>query len=206
VVGDTRHDGAQGVVRPTIYWPHVRVAYSRMTVVARTHNEPAGAAAAMAATVRALDRNLPLPEIETMEQVLAGSVRERRLIMTLLAVFAGLALVLAAVGIYGVMAYTVGQRTHEIGVRIAIGASRRDVIGLVLRQTLGVAAAGVTLGVLTAAGLTRLMQTLLFEVDPFDPLTTAGVVLVLAAVAALAGYVPGRRAAGVDPIVALRYE
>jgi putative ABC transport system permease protein len=206
VVGDTRHDGAQSVVRPTIYWPHARVAYSRMSVVARTHGDPAGTAATLARAVRTLDRNLPLPEVETMEQVLAGSVRERRLIMTLLGAFAVLALVLAGVGIYSVMAYAVGQRTHEIGVRIAIGASRGDVMRLVLRQTLWLAGAGVVVGIGAALALTRLMRTLLFEVPPGDPLTLTAVVAVLVGVALAAGYVPGRRASRVDPIEALRYE
>jgi putative ABC transport system permease protein len=206
VVGDARHEGAQGAVRPMIYWPHARFANNRMVVVARTDADPAQTASALAAHVRALDRSLPLPDVETMEQVVAASVRERRLIMTLLAVFAVLALVLAAVGIYGVMACAVGQRTHEIGVRMAIGASRRDVMGLVIGQTLWLASAGVVAGVLASLALTRLMRTLLFEVQPGDPLTIAGVVLLLVAVALLAGFVPGRRAARVDPIVALRYE
>jgi putative ABC transport system permease protein len=191
-----------------IYWPHARFANSRLVVVARTHGDPVQAAAALASRVRTRDRNLPLPRIETMEEVLAASVRERRLIMTLLGVFAVLvlALVLAAVGIYSVMAYTVGQRTHEIGVRLAIGASRRDVVRLVLRQTVMLTAAGLVIGVAAAAGLTRLMRTLLFEVEPGDPLTFAAGVFVLLAVSLAAGLVPGRRAARVDPIVALRYE
>ena len=206
VVGDARHEGAPGKVRPMIYWPHARFANSRMVVVARTHGDPVQAAAALAARVRTRDRNLPLPKIETMEEVLAASVRERRLIMTLLGVFAVLALVLAAVGIYSVMAYTVGQRTHEIGVRLAIGASRGDVVRLVLRQTVVLTAAGLVIGVAAAAGLTRLMRTLLFEVEPGDPLTFTAGAFVLLAVSLAAGLVPGRRAARVDPIVALRYE
>jgi putative ABC transport system permease protein len=206
VVGDARYEGAPGNVRPMIYWPHARFANNRLVVVARTHGDPLQAAAALAARVRTRDRSLPLPKIETMEEVLAASVRERRLIMTLLGVFAVLALVLAAVGIYSVMAYTVGQRTHEIGVRLAIGASRGDVVRLVMRQTVMLTAAGLVIGVAAAAGLTRLMRTLLFEVDPGDPLTFAVGVFVLLAVSLAAGLVPGRRAARVDPIVALRYE
>jgi putative ABC transport system permease protein len=156
--------------------------------------------------VRTRDRNLPLPRVDTMEEVLAASVRERRLIMTLLGVFAVLALVLAAVGIYSVMAYTVGQRTHEIGVRLAIGASRGDVVRLVIRQTVILTGAGLVIGVAAAAGLTRLLRTLLFGVEPGDPLTFAVGVFILLAVSLAAGLVPGRRAARVDPIVALRYE
>jgi putative ABC transport system permease protein len=205
VVGDARHEVAQAV-RPMIYWPQARFANNRMIVVARTHGDPTQAAAALAGRVRALDRNLPLPEIDTMEEVLAASVRERRLIMTLLGVFAALALVLAAVGIYSVMAYTVGQRTHEIGVRIAIGASRGDVLRLILRQTVMLTTAGLVIGIAAAAGLTRLMRTLLFEVEPGDPLTFAACVLVLLAVSLAAGLIPGRRASRVDPVEALRYE
>jgi putative ABC transport system permease protein len=206
VVGDIKHYGADEVVKPMIYWPHPRVTYPTMHLVVRTTGDPAPVASMIVAHVRARDRDLPVTAVETMEQVVSASVRERRLIMVLLGVFAALALVLAAVGIYSVMAYTVGQRTHEIGVRIAIGASRRDVMGLVLRQTLWLASAGLVVGVLASMALTRLMRTLLFEVQPSDPVTLVAVVVVLLAVSVLAGFVPGRRASRVDPIVALRYE
>jgi putative ABC transport system permease protein len=206
VVGDIRHEGGSAPVRPMIFWPHTRVTFNGMTLVMRAQGDPSGLASLVVSKVRARDANLPVSLIETMEDVVSASVRERRLIMVLLGAFAVLALVLAAVGIYGVMAYAVGQRTHEIGVRIAIGASRRDVMGLVLGQTLWLASAGVVVGVLAAVALTRLMRTLLFEVEPGDPMTIAAVVVVLVGVALLAGFVPGRRASRVDPIVALRYE
>jgi putative ABC transport system permease protein len=206
VVGDIKHYGADSVVRPMIYWPYARFGYTGMSVVMRTSGDPVALASSLVSRVRARDRDLPVSTVETMEQVVSAAVRERRLIMTLLGVFAVLALVLAAVGIYSVMSYTVGQRTHEIGVRIAIGADRRDVMRLVLRQTLWLASTGLIVGVLAALALTRLMRTLLFEVEPTDPVTLAVVFVVLIGVATLAGYVPGRRASRVDPIVALRYE
>jgi putative ABC transport system permease protein len=141
-----------------------------------------------------------------MDQVIAESVAQRRFAMLLLAAFAGLALLLALVGIYGVMAYSVTERTHEIGIRSALGATRRQILELVLGQAMVFTAAGIGLGLLGAAALTRLLATLLFEVKPIDAVTFASVAVLLAFVALLACLIPARRAARVDPMVALRYE
>jgi ABC-type antimicrobial peptide transport system permease subunit len=144
--------------------------------------------------------------VETMNEVISNSFAARRLSMILLGVFAGLALALSCVGIYGVISYLVGERTHEIGVRMALGARRSDVLRLVLGQGAKMAGIGVGLGMAFALGLTRLMSSQIFGVTAHDPLTFAGVAFVLIAVALAACYVPARRAMRVDPIVALRYE
>jgi putative ABC transport system permease protein len=161
---------------------------------------------AISRIVRELDPNLAVADIQTLDQVLDKSVAQRRLTMMLLAVFAGAALLLAAVGIYGVIAYSVTQRTQEIGIRMALGAQRRDVLAMVMRQSAVLALAGIVFGGIGAFALTRLMADLLFEVRPFDPVTFAGVAGLLAAVSLLASWVPGRRATRVDPVVALRAE
>jgi putative ABC transport system permease protein len=153
-----------------------------------------------------LDKNLPVAGLETMTERLAGSVGSRRFNMLLLLTFASLALVLAAVGIYGVMSHSVTQRTHEIGVRMALGAARDDVLKLVVRQGMALAFAGVLAGLGAAVALTRLMSSLLYGISSRDPVTFAVVSLVLMAVAFVASYLPARRATKVDPMVALRYE
>jgi putative ABC transport system permease protein len=144
--------------------------------------------------------------VETMNEVLANSMAARRLSMTLLAAFAALALALSCIGLYGVLSYLAGERTREIGVRIALGADRRDIQRLILGQGVKMAFAGVTVGIFLALGLTHLMSSQLFGISPRDPLTFAGVALILLLVALGACYLPARRAMGVDPMVALRHE
>ncbi len=149
---------------------------------------------------------MPVADVRPMSEVIAISTAQRRLIMIMLMIFSAVALVLASVGIYGVISYSVSQRTQEIGIRMALGAQRGDVLRMVVGHAMVLAIVGITLGALGAFGLTRLMTKLLFSVRPGDPLTFAAVAVLLAAVAVLASYVPGLRATRVDPVIALRAE
>jgi putative ABC transport system permease protein len=206
VVADVRHVGLETVPRAMTYWPHPRFPYNNMAVVVRTGVEPTAIVNSLVAVVREQDPNLAVSNVKTMQDVVADSVDQRRATMVLLAIFAGVALVLAAVGIYGVVAYSVTQRTQEIGIRMALGAQQRDVLRMVVGQAALLAIAGVVLGAAGALVFTRWMSDLLFEVPPRDPLTLAGVAAILGLVAVAASYVPGRRAARVDPVIALRAE
>ena len=206
VVGNVRHDGLQTEARAMSYWPHARFPYTGMTLTIRTAGDPMGIVNAVRAIVHEQDPQLAVADIRTMDQVVSDSVAERRLTMVMLVVFASSALVLAAVGIYGVIAYSVTQRTQEIGIRMALGAQRSHVLRLVVGQAMLLASAGIVLGAAGAFALTRLMANLLYGVRPSDPVTFAAVAAVLAAVALLASVLPGRRATRVDPVVALRTE
>jgi putative ABC transport system permease protein len=180
--------------------------YTSMTLVIRTTVEPQSLAAAAQETVRSLDRNLPVSSVVTMEQVIADTLWQPRFNLQLIGIFAALAMTLAAIGLYGVMSYSVAQRTREVGLRMALGARRRDVLKLVVGQGMKLALAGVALGLLAAVALTRLMEKLLFEVSATDFSTFALIALSLTIVALLACWIPARRAAKVDPMVALRCE
>jgi putative ABC transport system permease protein len=177
-----------------------------MFLAVRTTVEPLGLAAAVRNEVTALDKDQPVADIQTMEQRLAASLAEPRFNMLLLGIFAAVALALAAVGLYGVMAYGVTQRTHEIGIRMALGAQRSNVLKLVVRQGMVMALIGVVLGLAASFALTRVMTSLLFGVSATDPLVFTVIALLLAAVAFIASYIPARRAIKVDPMIALRYE
>ncbi len=156
--------------------------------------------------MREIDPGQPLYHVETLEQTLSESLAPRRFNMLLLGIFATIALTLAMIGIYGVMAFSVTQRTHEIGIRMALGAQKSDVLGMVVRQGLKLALIGVVIGIGGALVLTRFLSSLLFGVEPTDPLTFVAVSLILCAVALVACYIPARRAAKLDPMVALKYE
>jgi putative ABC transport system permease protein len=206
VVGDVKHMSLDSETKAMVYWPEPELAYSGMTIVIRAANDPLQLAAPAQGAIQAIDPNQPVSDVRTMNQLLSESVARARFNTLLLALFSGVALVLACVGIYGVMSYTVTQRTREIGIRMALGARRGDVLKMVLGQGMLLAAIGVTLGVGAAFLLTRVMASLLFEVSASDPLTFVGVSLLLAGVAFLACYLPARRATRVDPMNALRYE
>ncbi len=206
VTGDARNFGLDEEARPEAYVSYQQSPAERMRLVIRTATEPLSLIPSVRAAVQAFDRDLPFSQAATMEQLYAKSVAHRRLNMFLLAIFAAVALLLAIVGIYGVMSYAVTQRTHEIGVRVALGAQANDILKLVIGQGMKSVLTGVTVGLIAAFGLTRLMKSLLYEVAPTDPVTFAGVAFLLAIVALLACYVPARRATKVDPMVALRCE
>jgi putative ABC transport system permease protein len=177
-----------------------------MTLAVRTSLDPASVTSAIREQVFAIDKDLPLYNIATMDQLVSNSVAQPRLNLSLLVAFAALALVLAAVGVYGVMAYAVTQRTQEFGIRMALGASPADVLKQVFLEGGRLAALGLALGLIAALALTRLMASLLFGVKPGDPVTLGVAAALLAFVALAACYIPARRATRVDPLVALRYE
>jgi putative ABC transport system permease protein len=203
IVGDIRHRALESQPRACMYMPTYE---GGMNVVMRTKGDPNSLAAAVRNEVKGIDPDQPVANLRTMDQWLATSVATPRYRTTLIALFALVALVLAATGIYGVMSYSVTQRTHEIGVRMALGARRVDVLALVVRQGMVLVVAGVALGLVGAFALTRVMSTLLFGVTAKDPLTFVGVAALLTLVAFVACYVPARRATKVDPLIALRYE
>jgi putative ABC transport system permease protein len=206
VVGDVRQQDLETEARATIYWPPGRFTYPFAGVAIRAATDPRPIVPAVIAALHELDPNVAAADVRTMEEVIDASVAQRRLTMLLLAIFAGLALVLAAVGIYGVIGYSVSQRTQEIGIRMALGAPRAAVMRMVVGQAMTLAAVGLAAGGVGAWLLTRLMQKLLFGVTPSDPLTFIGVSAILALVAAAAASIPGLRATRVDPVTALRSE
>jgi putative ABC transport system permease protein len=214
VVADVHHRGLDMQPRPEMYRPHTQFRYGgpdaaavpTMTWVVRTASDPRAATSYARAAIRAVDANLGISDVATMEQVMADATSDRRLNMLLFALLGSLALVLAAVGVYGVVAYSVTQRTHEIGVRMAIGARPADVVRMMLNEGGRLAIAGVVVGSIVALAGARLIRGLLFEVSATDPLTFAGVALGLLGVALLASYIPARRATRVDPMIALRGE
>ncbi|HMY72341.1 MAG TPA: ABC transporter permease [Blastocatellia bacterium] len=206
VVGDTKHMTLDAESQPISYWPHSELAYNSMSFVLRTKGEATAVAAAAREVIRKLDPEQPVADVRTMESLLGRVVARQRFNTLLLTIFAGVAALLAAVGIYGVMAYSVAQRTHEIGVRLALGARKADVLRLVVKRGMTLSLAGVGIGLAASFALTRLMAALLFNVGATDPLTFAGVPVLLVLIALLACWLPARRAAKVDPMVALRYE
>ena len=206
VVGDAKYARLEGEPRQMVYWTHPQLAYPAMTLVVRTEGDPLSLAAAAQREIQAIDKEQPVADVRTMESWIGESVSRARFGTLLLGVFACIALVLAAVGIYGVMAYTVTQRRHEIGIRMALGAQPGDVLRLVVRQGLALTLAGIAIGLAGAYALTRVMASLLYGVSATDPLTFGGVALLLALVALVACLIPARRATKVDPMIALRYE
>ncbi|MGH7719559.1 MAG: ADOP family duplicated permease [Gemmatimonadaceae bacterium] len=206
VAGDVHHDGPGADPFMEIYRPLSQFPYGQMTLVIRSDGEPMRLVRSVRDAVHSIDAEQPVAGLRSMEQLVAGSVGTTRLSTTLFGLFGALGLVLAAVGIYGVMSYTVQQGRHEIGVRMALGALPRDVLASVMRRGITLAALGLVIGAAGAVALTRLMRTLLFGVSPGDPVVLVQIALGLALVAALASYLPARRATRVDPMLALRDE
>jgi len=207
VVGDVLQYGLdQTTTAPEAYFPEFQSQYPSMMALVRTGADPLGQLPALGAAVREVDSQIPVYQPRELDEVVHESFSQQRFLALLLGLFAGLALVLAAVGIYGVIAYSVAQRTHEIGIRMALGAGWRNVMGMVLREGMVMAVAGVVAGLAGAWGLTRFLASLLYGVRPTDLITFVSVPLVLVSVSFLACYVPARRATRVDPTVALRYE
>jgi putative ABC transport system permease protein len=206
VVGDVRFDSLDSHPEPEYYVPYPQSPETSVTLVVRAAKDPSSLAPMLREQVRALDPSLPLYAVRTMEEYLAASVADRRVIALLLGSFAAVALALAATGLYGVLAYSVSRRTREIGIRVALGARPGDVLKLVVTQGMLLTLTGVAIGLAGGLLLTRFLSGLLFGVRPTDPLTFAGVSALLAAVALLACYLPARRAARVDPVTALHYE
>jgi predicted permease len=206
VVGDMRRTGFDRPVRYETYLPYAQFTARTMTLVVRTVGDAAAMAGPVRQAVRTIDPDQPVFDVRTMDETLSGMMAQRRFSMALIAMFATLALLLALVGVYGVTAYLVAQRTREIGVRLALGAEPGSVVGMVVRQGMGVAAVALALGVVAALALTRLMAGLLYGVSSTDLLTFAAVVALLATVTAVANWLPARRAARVDLSLALRGE
>jgi predicted permease len=211
VASTVKMRGLDAPDEPAVYFPAAQTdtsivsrALRGMSYIVRTDGAPAALFNVIRRTVKEADPELPIIGLATLEDITARSVATRRFNTAMLGTFAGLALALAAIGIYGLMAYSVVQRTREIGIRLAIGASPGDVLALVVKQAAGFAAVGIALGLIGAAGLTRLMESILFNVSPLDPLTFAGSALLLFAIAGLASYLPARRAARIDPQLAIR--
>jgi putative ABC transport system permease protein len=207
VVGNVRHVGLDADPHSEIYqllgqaqWPSMFVAIRSAT------SDPTSLTSAAQNAVWSVNKDVPLASVRTMQDLIANSVQRRKFSMFLLSIFAGVAMLLAAIGLYGVMSYSVAQRTHEIGIRMALGARRPDVLALVVKQGMALAVAGVAAGAVLALAMTRLIAGMLFGITATDPLTFAGVAALVGTVAFLANYLPAHRASKVDPIVALRYE
>ena len=206
VVSDVKQTGLTAEPFPQVYVPRAQSPIGSMIFVVRTKVDPAGVVNTIQKELASLDKDLPIYEVKTLDKYVARSVGQPHFFTTLLGIFAALALLLAAVGLYAVISHSAVQRTHEIGVRMALGAERRDVLGLVLGQALKLTFLGVSIGLMASFALTRFLASLLYAVKPTDPWTFLAVSTVLTGVALLASYIPARRATRVDPMVALRYE
>jgi ABC-type antimicrobial peptide transport system permease subunit len=206
VVGHTQQERLGGETRVQVYLPEAQLSTGYIAFAVRTADNPLAMLGAVRNAVHSVDPDLPLAHINTMEQLIARSTAERRFAMLLLGGFGLLAMILASIGLYGVMSYLVTQRRRELGVRLVLGAEAREVLRLVLGEGLRLALAGVVIGLVAALALTRVMQHMLFDLSATDPLTLATTAALLVAVAAVASYLPARRATRVDPMETLRAE
>jgi putative ABC transport system permease protein len=209
IAADVRQTGLTDKASAIIYQPYLQINQpgflDHMSFVVQT-STPAAAAASLRAIIRRLDADLPVQSITTMDSIVAASINDTRSQTRLLTIFSILALLLAAIGIYGVLAFSVAQRTHEIGIRMALGAETPDILWMVLGRTLALVATGLLIGLPAALALTRVLTKLLFEVTPADPLTYSAVIAILITVALLAACIPARRATRVHPATALHYD
>ena len=206
VISDVKQNGLSADAAPEVYAPLAQSPMDGMSIVVRTTNDPISIAGSVRRQIASFDRNAPVYHVETLDQHLVQSVATPRFITLLLSGFSGMALMLACLGIYGVISYIVVQRTHEIGIRMALGAEKGAVLRMIIGEGLRPALAGVAIGILSALKLTHILSSLLYGVTPTDPLTFAAVSLILTGVALLACYIPARRAAKADPMLSLRYE
>jgi putative ABC transport system permease protein len=212
IVSDIKNEGSRKAAKPELYFLYTEKSFGlwadlrSMTLVVRTSSEPQQMASAIRGELNSLDPDLPIYKLQSLGEIVSASTSQTRLPAVLLSVFAGIALLLAAVGVYGVLAYTVAQSRHEIGVRMALGAPRQHILKLFLGHGIKWAALGGSTGLVAAFILVRFMRSMLFEVGPYDPTIFLGVAAVLGIVVLMACYLPARRATLVDPMVALRYE
>jgi ABC-type antimicrobial peptide transport system permease subunit len=207
VVKDSKHSDPRDTIHPFVYAPYAQdPAFGRATFYVRTSSEPAAMATTLRKIVQSFDSNLPVYDMESLTEQVDQTVFADRLLTTLSLCLGLLAVVLAAIGLYGVMAYVVARRTREIGIRMALGATRESIAGLILREVARMAAIGLAIGLAAAFATDRFVASLLYGVQATDPLVFVVAVLLLGVVALLAGGLPARRAASVDPVVALRYE
>ncbi|HSE41137.1 MAG TPA: FtsX-like permease family protein, partial [Acidobacteriota bacterium] len=209
VVGDVKNSHLGQKPDAQMYFPLIDVPFASIrmgSLIVRTKSNPLQQLSTIKSEIRSIDRNLPLAKVQTMEEVVSKSMAQPRFTTALLGVFALLALILAAIGIYGVISYSVAQRIHEIGVRMVLGARKEQILGLVVGQGVVLVAIGLSIGVVSAILLTRLMSSLLFEVRTTDPFIYVTISVLLGTVAVAASYIPARKASKVDPITALRYE
>jgi putative ABC transport system permease protein len=206
VVGDVRHLSLETEQRPLMYFPERRSGSPNMTLLVSTSGDPAELTASIRREVSVMDPALPLGSVRTMDEVVDAAFAQRRFNVVVLGVFAVTALVLAGIGLYSVMAYAVRQRTNELGVRLALGAQRTEVVRMILGESLRLVAGGVVLGLGGALLLNQFLSTLLFEVKPTDPVSLVAASVLLAGIALLGSFLPARRAARVDPMTTLRQE
>jgi putative ABC transport system permease protein len=204
IVGDVHSFGLADEPEPTVYTPMMQTPDQGLSILIRTTKAPATFATPVREIVRSLDREVPMYSVQTMEERVGSSVDRQRFYATLIGIFAAVALILSAVGLYGVIAYAVSQRTHELGVRVALGATADRISRMVIGEGLALTAAGAVIGIAGSIFAGKLVATLLFGVSPFDPVTLSAVIAVLALVATFASWLPARRAARVDPLVAMR--
>ena len=206
VVGDVRHAGLDSTPRSKLYWHHPQFVYDYMTIVARTTGDPSGAVPAIRGVIGRIDATLPIARVSSMGDILSRSVREPRFAMLVLGIFAGVSLLLVGVGLFGIISFATAQRTREIGLLVALGAQRRQILSLVLGRGVALTGGGVAVGVVGALWLTRFLEGMLFGITPLDGWTYGIVVPLIVAVGLLATYLPARRAMDIDPIAALREE